>query len=163
MKYLLIAVLILSGCSSVPSILKEAVYVSGEMATGAPIDAIRSVKLTSAQAMQVNHAVAEYESFKMKWAALLDDPANLDRFSEEFKKDYSELRKHALTVEQVARVKWEEYSQENQVRLLEYLAHVKNLDANVNNFYAEKRYWDAAKTSLIVIATLLEAGVGVVK
>lgn len=163
MKYLLIAALMLPGCSSVPTILKEAAYVSVEMSDGAPIDAVRSVKLTSTQAMQVNHAMAEYESFKLKWAALLDDPVNLNRFSEEFKKDYSELRKHVLNVEQVVRVKWVEYTTENQMQLLEYLDHVKNLDANVNKFYSEKRYWDAAKTSLIVIATLLEAGVSVAK
>ena len=160
---LLVLLFSLAGCSSVPTILKEAVYVSDEMMSGAPIDTIRSVKLSEIQSMQVNHAVAEYESFKMKWDVLLDDPANLDRLSEEFRKDYAALRQHVVNLEQVVRANWLAYTPDNKTRLAEYLYHVRRLDVAVSHFYMEKRYWDAAKTSLLIIATLLEAGVGVAK
>ena len=165
MKNLILVMVILSslGCSSLPTALKEAAYVSDEMSSGAPIDTIRSVKLSEIQSMQVNHAVSEYESFKMKWDVLLGDPANLDRLSEEFRKDYAALRQHVMNLDQVVRANWSAYTPENKTRLVEYLDHVKRLDAAVNHFYMEKRYWDAAKTSLLIIATLLEAGVGVAK
>lgn len=160
MDKILIVVLLfsLTGCSSLPTVLKEAAYVSDEMMTGAPIDTIRSVKLSDIQTMQVNHAVAEYESFKLKWDALADNPDSLSRLSEEFRKDYSALRQHVVNIEQIVRTQWADYSPESKTRLAEYLSHVKKLDNAVNHFYMEKRYWDAAKTSLLVIATLVEVG-----
>lgn len=160
---LIFIVMLLSGCSSVPKLINESNYVVDEMNMGSPLAALKSVELSEIELLKINHAATTYESFKSKWSVLLKDPDNLSRLSGEFQKDYAELKRAFISLEEIATLNWAKYSSENKIRLTEFLNHSRNLDKGVNEFYSQKRYLDAGKSALIIIATLLEIGVKVMK
>ena len=158
MKYFLILTLILfTGCSSLGGVVKEAAYVNEKVTSGEVEETISKVDLSVQEEQILTHSLNQVVRFRENYGEFLSDPGKLLTFSQDdLNKDYDDLRDSFKMVQLIVIKNWPKYSKATQDTLTEYQKHAYHLDQSVQELIEETKYRGAIKEALSVGFALVQ-------
>ena len=142
-KYFMVIMLCLTvvGCQSTKRVIVESEYIRAVMRTGAPVETIKSVKLTDIELIKLTRSANVYADFADKWRSPADA---LKHGGDELKEDYIKLKDHYVMAYRIARDHWLDYPMSDRDQMREWHNHAVKFDEAALDYMKLEKYVDMA-------------------
>lgn len=140
---------VFTACSTTKDIIKETTYIHTEISSGHLQENLKSVSLSSAEIITINHAINEVNKFRTTYIEFLKQPKNIFVFKpEDLARDYNNLKQRFFEVETIVENNFDKYSEATQKELIKYRDYSYSLDKKIQKYNKEQKFISAMLNSI---------------